>query len=217
MKNFFSLCEYCSRLQNVNTRFRIVFRSFSRVRFSLETKKVNFTMPLTIKRSPRTWRRSDSDRCRESRVFVHESIPHFYLGLYVDDLILVCESVEIKDYVIRKTSDFWLEFVHEAVFHNCCLGFLHPPVFRWARLFSNHYLSIMPRSASTLTSTVRTHSLELTLSQKKAQKPIKEWLTLNQSQENLIFGTWPMANSFKTTALCSTSVFRSKVICSWCC
>lgn len=39
---------------------------------------------------------------REPCVFVHESIPHLYLGLYVDDLILVCESIEIKNYVIGK-------------------------------------------------------------------------------------------------------------------
>ena len=39
---------------------------------------------------------------REQCVFVHESIPNLYIGLYVDDAILVCESAEIKDYVIKQ-------------------------------------------------------------------------------------------------------------------
>lgn len=39
---------------------------------------------------------------REPCVFVHRTIPHLYIGLYVDDAIIVCESMKIKDHVIKE-------------------------------------------------------------------------------------------------------------------
>lgn len=41
---------------------------------------------------------------REPCVFVHKTIPHLYIGTYVDDLIIVCESEQIKDHVVRLLS-----------------------------------------------------------------------------------------------------------------
>ena len=39
---------------------------------------------------------------REPCVFVHRTIPHLYIGLYVDDAIIVCESMKIKDHIIKE-------------------------------------------------------------------------------------------------------------------